>query len=200
MKFCPFCGSPAAAWPEYASDYVRGYPLCEHHMSRILEKATVRLYDTVQAKISQRQKLIRGQVINLLSQIEDESEEDPVFENRTESRYGMNLCEITLSFVDKIKGSIPEAEDEGPPSDEYIDETETDRLVSARIMGFARDVDKGNPIKRCAAHRSGKPDGRCINRAEHGSTLCGVCMKKTTVQSVTYGPDKMNQVMEALRS
>lgn len=190
MKFCPFCGSPAAAWPEYASDYVRGYPLCEHHMRGALKMATFFEYDDrVVAREDMRCRLEK-EVFNLLESwaegIEpncmDYPEDHPV------------LMDVYSRATEKISHSY--RPDYGEPLSKRIDDEEVSRWFSVRIS----DLSRRSSTKRCDAKLENSADGRCTNYATRSDGFCDQCSKSSSMKlRALRGADKIKQIMEMLR-
>lgn len=202
MKFCPFCGSPAANWPEYATDYVRGYPLCEHHMSSVLEHATKYQYDEEKKIFEDRWNELAG----LLSERLDSIVEDQVNPLGRRYRDHTSLSEgyynhVVEVFTEAVLKCISESPiKKGPPIRVFIDDSEVDRLVSVRIKGFAYKSQNKKGLHRCSAFSLGQPDNRCTNRVFNSGDICSRCNANTTSRVGNAVDDKIEQIMGLIRS
>jgi len=200
MKFCPFCGSPAAAWPEYASDYVRGYPLCEHHMKSVLAGSTHYEYDNYRLEYESRWEKISELVLDFANK--EAQKMSATYSNipalQSESAYDWP-CKVCEDFMKALGSAVfVSPVSKGDPVSTSIVEEEVDRLISIRITGFARDSEAGKDVHRCSAKKEFSSDGRCINRVKNNNEICSSCKKKKLKVGV-IDSGKMNQIMEIIR-
>lgn len=196
MKYCPFCGSPAANWPEYASDYVKGYPLCEHHMSGILENATVRVYEKHrQAYVSRWEKLSTA-CENAVEDLRDEICKEP----DRDVDPSADRCSVYSDFCEEVYGAILECPVSlGEPIKIYIDEEHVDRIMANRLKAYSRISENDRRLHRCSAIAEDRPDGRCIRRVKQQGDICRIC-QEAKVGKHGWDKDKLDQLLEVIRS
>lgn len=189
MRICPFCESPAAPWPEYASEYIKGYPLCEHHMSPIVNIATVLEYNSAMVEANSIQSDIVDQVGELLDRLDQKyQDENQITDSRADE------------FIRRMLDSLPKPDGRGEPVNVYMDEAEADRLIALRIRSFAEDIDKGRGVHRCSGFKDGAPDSRCINRVFARGDICPDCDKKKRSKAIFYDSGKLGKIMEMMRN
>lgn len=197
MKSCPFCGSPAAQWPEYASDYVRGYPLCEHHMGLVLKTSVIKEWPDRRVKYIERWEAIQSAVHDALFDFIESVKGDPV-----EPSYGDDIkCKPCADYANKLFDMECPIE-LGSPTKIYIDEQEVDRLISVRIKGFAYDIEKGKDAHRCSSYRSESPDNRCVNRVGASGDICSQCQCQGRGENKSLAVTaevKMEKIIAAIR-
>lgn len=204
MRFCPFCESPSAKWPEYASEYVRGYPLCEHHMGLALSTAQVKVYDNARVLRSRKLKKIYSAVEKAVkAELVSQAKEIHPDKDLTEA-----IIHGSLGLIDGIDSELLEVEslfddvdspnfDLGDPIRVYIDESELDRWMTLRLKTLAKKVD-GN-IYRCVAKYESKPDNRCINFASTHGGKCKSCQSKETDIADVSNAHKLDRIMRIIR-
>jgi len=201
MNFCPFCGSAAAAWPEYASDYVRGYPLCEHHMRLVLKSSTHYEYDKYRLEYAERWEKISKLVIDFAD--EEAEKMSATYSNipalQSDNKSYMFDCKVCDDFIRALGFAIESSPiEKGDPISVSIIDEEVDRIISVRITAIAKDSELGKPVYRCSAEKSAAADGRCINRVDENGKTCNECKRRGSAH-VFIGADKMKQLMEVLR-
>lgn len=191
-------------WPEYASDYVRGYSLCEHHIKNVLDSATVRKYESYQSIYAKRYNELAEIVANFLeSELADLDQSD----ERLQDSHGCCKVASELYFalhkaMDKGGGYhvVGRYMPLGEPTSIYIDDAEVDRLISLRITSLASDQEKGRGVFRCSAHRKQSPDERCINRVKVDGDICEQCKKHGRHDALLFAKcDALKRALFVLR-
>jgi len=176
MNYCPLCGSPAAEWPIFTSDYVRGYHLCEWHMRAAMRAAHVKEYNSIEHMAAKKYNRIAEEVTEVVEAIIEKyrSEESLFIDGYITEERGYRWCSMVNELDEKISTAI-EHKGFGSPSKEYIKDDDVDRWLSNRLKILANDPDGRN--HRCSGYRKDSADQRCKNRVRKDGEICSVCTK-----------------------
>lgn len=195
MKTCPLCGSPASQWPDFASDYVRGYSLCEYHMSFAVKKS---LRQEFKAK-KHFDSIKYNKMYEALSDfIENLCEENNSIGSMGESIDGYNYCPVSSKFYDDAYSGV-EFQPLVDPSMQYIDDASVDEWIAQRLRSLAHE--KEGRVHRCSAYKEHSPDNRCTGRGYVQGGLCDRCQENNVKNRIGGLDDpKMIAALECLRS
>jgi hypothetical protein len=195
MNACPFCGSPAAQWPEFASDYIRGYTLCEYHMSFVIKKALRQEFNAPKHFDAIKYNKMYEALTDFIEDLYNENiRQDSMGEIISDYGY----CLVAEKFYRDVLSGI----DRQPlvdPTKEYLNESSVDEWVAQRLKSLAHEKD--GRIYRCSAYIKEKPDNRCTNRSYAQGELCEKCQDNKVKNRIGGLDDpKIIAALEILRS
>jgi acyl-CoA-binding protein len=163
MNSCPFCGSRAVEWPKFASEYVKGYSLCEYHMGLALSKSHRVEFDSPEHHEAIKYNKMCDELAEFI-------------EGLVEKNHGhaSGLCPVAEKFYWDAYSGVKKKPLENPTK-EYIDEVALDLWVAQRLKSLAHEKD--GRVHRCSVYKEGSPDHRCTNRTYDHGGVCEPCAK-----------------------
>jgi len=174
MNYCPLCGSPAVEWPSFASDYVRGYHLCEWHMRAAMRAAHVQEYNSREHMAVKKYNRIAKEIWDIADKILEkyDADESLFIDGYVDDSHGYRWCSIAGELREKLDIEDKPLEN---PSKEYISEQDVDRWLSNRLKLLASNSD--GRIHRCSGFRKESTDQRCIATVSKEGEMCSLCTK-----------------------
>lgn len=193
MDACMFCGSPSAPWPENASDYVRGYNLCEFHIYYAVKSATMHRYDPAKEALFEASKKLCDSINEHLELWREKNDpEELTQDNKLLGNFEVKIFDYVW---EQVCNATPI--DKGDPVETWIDDQAFDTWLTNRITHIARE----GGYSRCEAARPDSPDGRCTRKAEGKKRLCQRCSsEKAKSFTPAERTEKLKQALEVLRS
>lgn len=219
---CILCDDMAIAWPEYATDYVKAYPLCDYHMTCCLKWAKCHSYD------NRRMEFIQGweDACNAIEKALDPHGEedfwgdydlgnkvalrsfDPEKEIQDISpkecrKLGFNVAAKAATGANENYG-CPLSE--GDPVRTRIEDDLVDKFICSRVSYLATRANNGQCMKRCCGWIVPKgekdEDGyRCYNYVRESGDTCKECKKrKRRTQNIASDSKTTDRLIAFVRS
>lgn len=174
MTCCPFCSSPAASWPDFASRYVKSLPLCEWHMSHVLDSCTLHVYDPVKLEAKEAMAAVVARMSAAVRAQHDVDEQASVL--------------FLEAFDDLCDEILPAA---GAPIRTYmLDEAVDSAIIKAAAAKFKK-IESGQFMERCVGARPSRPDGRCTTNVQRAGELCEWCKHHEKTEAITEAKQSM---------